>query len=724
MTEAGNGGPGMDIWSVFAYTAAVTVVGLLLWLVKLIFHDKLDARWHYFIWLVLLARLLVPTEGALLRTPVSVFEALPVFLWIKMARLHMGDSASVWGERLLLLYGAGAVLLGGYYLVVWAVLRIRVRRADRAPEETVKFVEEVAKRYGVKPVKEIRVRDCATPYICGLFHPILVLPGDWRALDSPEAALDSPETALNETGYRGNVYDTAPGPFLQDTVILHELVHYQYRDVAVNLLLHLVRVLHWFNPVVWWLTAVVQNDGEALCDQRVLERCARSFGAGQEDAAERVSREYGNTLLRLTSGKRGNPAKIGTSNMASSYRNMKTRIHRIADFKKIPSGIGMVTLCITLILALAGSGSAEGAHSFEIPEMDSEKSLESALVYARCYEARTPEEAVYLFLRAVKEKNLLYRMAVLPAEQAADYEQFAKENCIRGTDFISAQLPDYGREEGAYSPYFPRENESFSGFEVYNLQYDEEDGSGEAEVCAYLGRGSSDETEYVTWRLGLKKEEGWKAVLEAESERKTGEYHAPALLIGTARLGDFLVEIEGFQFGYFAGLEAPAAGTLVWRNTADEGEKDFPDSFTMEYKIEQLWVSYQGEEALEGKRLLLLGVGEPEEMRREEHELGAFHAESLQELHKRAAELAGLENMDDPEMESGGGSVGDGSGWRVLGREELKRLQAGEPVLIFGGGNGSPERGMGWKPDDVLYAYVQIWIDDKLEEGEVWSENH
>ena len=37
----------MDIWVIWEYSASITVIGLLIWLIKLIFHDKLDARWHY-----------------------------------------------------------------------------------------------------------------------------------------------------------------------------------------------------------------------------------------------------------------------------------------------------------------------------------------------------------------------------------------------------------------------------------------------------------------------------------------------------------------------------------------------------------------------------------------------------------------------------------------------------------------------------------------------------
>ena len=76
----------MDIWRVLEYTMTATVVGIMLWVFKMIFHDKLDARWHYFIWLVLLVRLALPIGLNYIRTPLSVFQEFPVGKWLEKAR--------------------------------------------------------------------------------------------------------------------------------------------------------------------------------------------------------------------------------------------------------------------------------------------------------------------------------------------------------------------------------------------------------------------------------------------------------------------------------------------------------------------------------------------------------------------------------------------------------------------------------------------------------------
>mgnify|MGYP006922383199 CR=1 FL=1 len=108
-----------------------------------------------------------------------------------------------------------------------------------------------------------------------------------------------------------------------------------------------------------------KDDSEALCDQRVLEHCgggtARYYGelligmgAGEfHPLASRPCGIRGCTPDR--SGGRDRPPlpayahdstwRTAGSNMAGSYRDMKIRIRRIRDFKRVPGKIGVVTLC-------------------------------------------------------------------------------------------------------------------------------------------------------------------------------------------------------------------------------------------------------------------------------------------------------------------------------------------------------------------------------------------
>ena len=123
----------MDIWEIAEYTAAITIVGLLIWLIKMIFYDKLDARWHYFIWLVALVRIAVPVRFQLISTPLSVFQEIPLKKWIEMGRIlaekrGYSDLFVIFGK----VYLWGAALLSLFYLTTWICLRVQLAKAPRA----------------------------------------------------------------------------------------------------------------------------------------------------------------------------------------------------------------------------------------------------------------------------------------------------------------------------------------------------------------------------------------------------------------------------------------------------------------------------------------------------------------------------------------------------------------------------------------------------------------
>lgn len=57
------------------------------------------------------------------------------------------------------------------------------------------------------------------------------------------------------------------------SILLHELGHFQRGDLAWTLALHLIAVLHWFNPMAWFAMKQIENNMELACDD--LVRLAR-----------------------------------------------------------------------------------------------------------------------------------------------------------------------------------------------------------------------------------------------------------------------------------------------------------------------------------------------------------------------------------------------------------------------------------------------------------------
>ncbi len=77
----------------------------------------------------------------------------------------------------------------------------------------------------------------------------------------------------------------------QNSILRHELSHYQRGDIWTVLVARCVMVLHWFNPLAWWATARFEAQAEYLCD---------AVAAGDDPTT------FAETLIRL-----GTTSRIG-----------------------------------------------------------------------------------------------------------------------------------------------------------------------------------------------------------------------------------------------------------------------------------------------------------------------------------------------------------------------------------------------------------------------------
>ena len=100
------------------------------------------------------------------------------------------------------------------------------------------------------------------PVLAGVFSPKLLLP----------------EEELDEDALRYS--------------ILHELSHFKRRDIWLKTVALMVNAVHWFNPVMWYMTRLVERDTELACDEAALRKLPvaehKAYGATILDAVERM----------------------------------------------------------------------------------------------------------------------------------------------------------------------------------------------------------------------------------------------------------------------------------------------------------------------------------------------------------------------------------------------------------------------------------------------------
>ena len=377
-----------DLWSFLQQTLAASLAALVLLAVKRLLGDKLSPRWQLGLWLPLAVRLLLPVGAPGLGGPVDVTYPLTFLRSAVELQLHSaytdpyapistlspvpwltGAPVSI-TDWLFALYAAGVLVCLGWFLLSYARLRAAVGRGTPAAGARVEQLSRVAETYGLKPCRAVEVEGVQSAFLCGVFRPVLVLPA---------------------------------GREVDDKVLLHELLHRRYHDTALGVVLCLLRCLHWCNPFLWYCFDRVQNDCEALCDQRVLERLE-----GED------RRDYGHILLSMANEKYARAP--GTSSMANGGKNIRRRIQCIARFKRYPAGMALGAVCCTLVLTMGCvAGRAQAGTLSASPAWGSSPAEVLTLVVTG--RPTTVAGALDVYVKGLVERNPLWLAAAAPAEE-------------------------------------------------------------------------------------------------------------------------------------------------------------------------------------------------------------------------------------------------------------------------------------------------------------------
>lgn len=120
-----------------------------------------------------------------------------------------------------------------------------------------------------------------------------------------------------------------------DMILKHELTHFKRKDLYIKLLLMIVSVIHWFNPMVHILINHTNELCEISCDDEVLKN--KSF---------EYRKEYSKNILNMTK----NSLNSVLSTNLNGGNNMKKRIFSIMDTKNKRKGI--IVVCLALISTL------------------------------------------------------------------------------------------------------------------------------------------------------------------------------------------------------------------------------------------------------------------------------------------------------------------------------------------------------------------------------------
>lgn len=330
-------------WVVSSCILILAVIAL-----RYLLRGRISLRLQYALWLLVLARLLLPVSfGSTDISVMSVVEKAPAVQAVESVRevdtIWQAHDGSVEG------YPAGPLM----------------------PDTPVTVAPSVTNDQFSRMESALTLRKLLLPiWWCGAAVTLLMflsanlrfagrLRKSRRPLAVEGAAL--PVYVAEERAvpclfglFRPAIYvtqATADDPVLLRHAVAHETTHFRHGDHVWALLRAVCLALHWWNPLVWWAAKLSRQDGELACDEATI----RALGETERAA-------YGRTLIRMACGRGVSPLLTATA-----MDGGKTSLHeRIVLLAKKPRTAALAAIALVLAAALCVGCTFTGAKKEEL----------------------------------------------------------------------------------------------------------------------------------------------------------------------------------------------------------------------------------------------------------------------------------------------------------------------------------------------------------------------
>ena len=332
-------GKGASMETILHMTLLGSIAAVAIMLVNIVLDRWLKATWKYLFWLVVIIRFLVPimpasslsifnyidrlqnmqqseksleeaddniVKNTLSDAPVETVHAEGIANQDEVFQPSSGLSQDLKGHRsgvivgLSLVWGSISIGMGTYFTLLHIKLKRRVQKLNRVTDAvTLASIAHYKKELKIR--HNIKIVYGRTPSLVGIIRPTIILPEEYSTKEL-------------------------------ESIMLHELIHYKYKDHWIGLLQLVVLTIHWFNPIVWMIIKKMNRDAEFACDERVLR-------------VIKDKKLYMETLVKLATDKVSNSYLI--IGMESNKKQLKGRVNKMINpvkNKKITSIIVAVIL--------------------------------------------------------------------------------------------------------------------------------------------------------------------------------------------------------------------------------------------------------------------------------------------------------------------------------------------------------------------------------------------
>ena len=354
----------MDISSIFGSVLEISIIssiiGIVIILLRQLLKDRVNSKWIYIIWFILLFKLLVPIK---IESFVSIFNFTPEYIvennymekskieyenlqqeynnYINYINYNIEESSNIVNNQesyelkqveqemknskiknIVLEYIIPTIwIIGTIIMILWLVitnivLNLKLNKNCYKDERLENILEKCKNKINVKRNFNIVINDIiSTPALFGIFKVKILIPKEILKLSDENL----------------------------EYILLHELSHYKRKDVCINYLILFIQSIHWFNPIIWLCFKLFRNDLELATDEYALKYLD-----------ENKYKSYANALvetLSISINSKFAPSLIG---MVDNKENIKRRIIKIKSleiFKK--KKVIITTICIVLIIVFS-----------------------------------------------------------------------------------------------------------------------------------------------------------------------------------------------------------------------------------------------------------------------------------------------------------------------------------------------------------------------------------
>lgn len=295
-----------DIFKIFlSLSLSGSLMILILFLCRHFWKDKVSKQWQYYIWLIVIGRLLLPFApetnlmGNLFQIADRTFQTETVLQQqepLQTSENGPADIITLLVNNIWLVWLVTAFILLIRKITVYQSF-IRYVKAGQILVSDIGLLDRlsvISEQGGMKKPVELCVNPLiSSPLLIGFFRPCIVLP----------------TTDISEKDFRYTV--------------LHELTHNRRRDMFYKWLVQVTVCLHWFNPLVYVMSREINKACEFSCDEAVIVKLDQN-GA----------QEYGKTLLDTMLKAGSYKESLASVTLNENKEILKERLGAIMRFNK------------------------------------------------------------------------------------------------------------------------------------------------------------------------------------------------------------------------------------------------------------------------------------------------------------------------------------------------------------------------------------------------------